>query len=102
MAGLVSEMNEFGCQLYVSGWLVLYVDKCFCSGLQEGISVSYLNVRVSGNDEPFIYFLLSLHVLEGMAQRLRGMTIFPEIRVRIPVPPIIYFLLSGECEIVRR
>lgn len=59
-------------------------------------------MRVSGNDEPFIYFLLSLHVLEGMAQRLRGMTIFPEIRVRIPVPPIIYFLLSGECEIVRQ
>lgn len=23
VAGLVSEMNEFGCQLYVSGWLVL-------------------------------------------------------------------------------
>jgi len=86
---------------FLVGWCCKLI-MCFCSGLQEGISVSYLNVRVSGNDEPFIYFLLSLHVLEGMAQRLRGMTIFPEIRVRIPVPPIIYFLLSGECEIVRR
>lgn len=56
VAGLVSNgMNLDVNFTFLVGWCFTF-NKCSCRGLQEVIYVSYLNVRVSGSNETFIYF----------------------------------------------